>query len=112
MATVALKPSNPAYIRAAGIPDGFEPGNGSTAPINGTHRLPVGLWWSSQTADQTFDMSRPDTRAFVYKCVLQNGMSHEVTKWIRPEALLEAWPQMFVTWAVAQLWQPWIDAHS
>lgn len=46
----------------------------------------------------------------MYAAILAEGRTEDVVAWINPRSLVSTWDQMTVTWAVAQVWQPWIDA--
>ena len=71
--------------------------------------MPVSVWWSSK--DRVFDLGNEETRIFVYERVLQEGTSDDVIAWIQPRELLRLWDQMRVTAAVADVWDPWVQAQ-
>lgn len=111
MAIVAARRSraNPAFDRCAPIPCHFDVSFVSDAPLSGTHELPISIWWSSE--DRTLDLDSEATRAFVYERVLHEGTSADVCEWIRPTELVRLWDRMRVTAAVADVWDPWVQAQ-
>jgi len=111
MAIVAARRSrpNPAFERCADIPDGFDVSFASQARLSGVHELPISIWWSSK--DRSFDLANEETRTFVYERVLHEGTSVDVLAFVQPAELVRLWPRMRVTAAVADVWDPWVQAQ-
>jgi len=104
-----LQNRHAAVWRRAPIPTGFGE-RASSAPINGTLRLPLHIW-SSGPGPISVDMSNPADRRFVYEQVLANGTSNDVDALIHPAQLIADWDELFMPAAVAEIWVPWFKAR-
>jgi hypothetical protein len=75
-----------------------------SGPAHGTVQLPLHVAWSGQTS---FDLDRPKPRMHMYRIVLAEGQSGDVTTFLNRELLVSQWPVLrtLISKTVRGLWE-------
>ena len=98
-----------AVWRCAPVPFDFGTAQ-SSAPLAGSFRLPLHVWWSGAESP-LLDMAIAGDRRFAYEQILSSGTARDVAELIHPAQLVAGWNDLFLTAAAAEVWVPWFEAH-
>ena len=75
-------------------------------PVDGLHRLPLHL---DSSAPTSYNFADPHRRSLAYRIVLvEAGSERDLTTWLEQEALVEAWPDLYLPRPVRRAWE---DRH-
>jgi hypothetical protein len=82
---------------------------GSSGPIDGDVELPFHLYWSDDT--NRFDLSNRARMRSMYQIVLTEGSTADVVAFVNPDLLLNVWDELWLSRAVHEAWDSWVQPH-
>ena len=71
-------------------------------PVSGVIALPLRLAGSTAA---TYDLSDLRRRALLYEVVIVEGRDEDFAAWLNREALIEAWPRLYLPRPVRAAWE-------
>ena len=71
--------------------------------------LPFHLYWTDH--NNRFDLAKRARLRSMYQIVLTEGTVDDVLAFIDPAVLLDVWDELWLSPAVHEAWDPWIDRH-
>lgn len=71
-------------------------------PVTGEVQLPLHLDGSTPA---TYDLSDPRRRGLLYEVVILEGREEDFATWLNRDALIEAWPQLYLPRPVRAAWE-------
>lgn len=83
--------------------------DGSSGAIEGVVELPFHLYWSDD--NNRFDLSKRACLRSMYQIVLTEGSTADVVAFVNRELLLGVWDELWLSPAVHEAWDSWIQAH-
>jgi hypothetical protein len=83
--------------------------DGSSGPIEGVVELPFHLYWSDD--NNRFDLSKRARLRSMYQIVLTEGSTADVVAFVNRDLLLSVWDELWLSRAVHEAWDSWVQAH-
>jgi hypothetical protein len=83
--------------------------DGSSGPVEGIVELPFHVYWSDD--NNRFDLSNRARLTSIYQIVLTEGSTGDVVAFVYRELLLGVWDELWLSPAVHEAWDSWIQAH-
>jgi excisionase family DNA binding protein len=80
-----------------------------TGPTDAVVELPFHLYWSDD--NNHFDLSKRARLRSMYQIVLTEGTADDVRAYIDRALLIDVWDELWLSPAVHEAWDNWIDAH-
>jgi excisionase family DNA binding protein len=80
-----------------------------TGPTDAVVELPFHLYWSDD--NNHFDLSKRARLRSMYQIVLTEGSAQDVRTYINRALLIDVWDELWLSPAVHEAWDSWIEAH-
>jgi excisionase family DNA binding protein len=80
-----------------------------TGPVDEVVELPFHLYWSDDNS--RFDLSKRARLRSMYQVVLTEGSDEDVRTYVNRALLIDVWDELWLSPAVHEAWDGWIEAH-
>ena len=80
-----------------------------SGPKTSVVELPFHLYWSDD--NNAFDLSKRARLQSMYQIVLTEGSAEDVRSYINLARLIDVWDELWLSPAVHEAWDEWIEAH-
>ena len=71
--------------------------------------LPFHLYWSDD--NNRFDLAKRARLRSMYQIVLTEGTAEDIRTYINRALLIDVWDELWLSPAVHEAWDGWIEAH-